>query len=189
METKYYIYHIPTYVWKDGKLGKVGTTEKLKARINENLKTSQLHFDFWEVLEEHTDIMEASRREIELQKQYGYKVDKVPYWKTKLIGTKETRSKGGKVGVESGHLASIRTKESCSKGGAIGGRIAAESGHLASICGMGGKLNRKLTFEDAQMIRELYSKKQYNQPQLAELYSVSRPSISNIINNKRYLKP
>ena len=62
METIYYIYHIPTYVWKDGKVGKVGTTEKLKVRINENLKTSKQPFDFWEVLEEHTDIMEASRR-------------------------------------------------------------------------------------------------------------------------------
>jgi hypothetical protein len=29
------------------------------------------------------------------------------------------------------------------------------------------KLKRKLTYEDAQIIRELYSKKQYNQPQLA----------------------
>ena len=188
METIYYIYHIPTYVWKDGKVGKVGTTEKLKVRINENLKTSKQPFDFWEVLEEHTDIMEASRREIEFQKQYGYKVDKVPYWKTKLIGTKETRSKGGKVGVESGRLESIRTKESCSKGGKIGGRIAVESGHLASICGMGGKLNRKLTFEDAQIIRDLYSKKQYNQPQLAQMYGVSRPAISMIINKKRYLE-
>jgi len=32
------------------------------------------------VLEQHTCIYEASRREIELQKQYGYPVDSQPYW-------------------------------------------------------------------------------------------------------------
>lgn len=33
------------------------------------------------VLEICDDIYEVSRREIELQKEYGLKVDKVPYWK------------------------------------------------------------------------------------------------------------
>ena len=42
---------------------------------------------------------------------------------------------GGRISVESGHLASI-----ASKGGRIGGRIAVESGHLASIQSKGGKI-------------------------------------------------
>ena len=35
----------------------------------------------WEILEEHTNAKVASKREIELQKQYGYLVDKIEYWK------------------------------------------------------------------------------------------------------------
>ena len=39
-------------------------------------------FTEWEVLETHTDINIASNREIELQKEYGYNVDKVTYIQT-----------------------------------------------------------------------------------------------------------
>ena len=39
-------------------------------------------FTDWEILEEHTDIFEASNREIQLQKDYSLPVDKIPYWKT-----------------------------------------------------------------------------------------------------------
>src|SRR6266478_7996717 len=39
----------------------------------------------------------------------------------------------GRMAVESGHLASIRTRESCSKGGFIGGHKAVESGRLAAL--------------------------------------------------------
>ena len=35
----------------------------------------------YEVLEEYDDIYEASNREIELQKEYGYRVDRIPYYK------------------------------------------------------------------------------------------------------------
>jgi len=38
-------------------------------------------FSEWEILEVHTDIYEVSDREQELQLQYGYTVDRVPYWK------------------------------------------------------------------------------------------------------------
>ena len=67
----------------------------------------------------------------------------------RIVAGKIGRSKGGKIGgrknVESGHLASIRTKESCSKGGKV------PSYHT-----------RKLTYEDAQTIREIYSPKEYS---------------------------
>ena len=39
-------------------------------------------FTEWEILEEHTDIYEVSDREIQLQKDYGLTVDKVPYWQS-----------------------------------------------------------------------------------------------------------
>ena len=93
----YYIYHIP------GK--KIGVTQNVKRRIqnHKGIELSEV-----EVLEEHTDIHRVSLREQELQKEYGYKVDTIPYWRTLKNQTKEGSSKGGKIGgkmcVESGHM-------------------------------------------------------------------------------------
>ena len=64
----YYIYHI------DGV--KIGCTSELEHRMR------QQGFTDWEVLEQYEDIHVASDREIELQKQYGYRVDSIPYWQT-----------------------------------------------------------------------------------------------------------
>jgi|688.fasta_scaffold788776_2 transposase len=172
METKYYIYHIPTYVHVNGMIGKIGVSEDLKTRIRFNLNSSEQPFDFWEVLEEHTDIMEVSRREIELQKQYGYKVDKKPYWQSRNMGK---TGEGGKIG----------GKHTSPNGGKIGGRIAVESGQIFTLC----KANRKLTFKDAQLIRELCVKKTHSQRKLAKMYNVSNVTIWNIINNKSYTQP
>lgn len=58
----YYIYHIPGV--------KIGCTDNPKRRVKAQ------KYDYYEILEEHTDITIASKREIELQKQYGYAVDK-----------------------------------------------------------------------------------------------------------------
>ena len=59
----YYIYHIPGI--------KVGCTSRdPKKRVNE-----QGYTDF-EILETHDDIDQASIRELELQNQYGYEVEK-----------------------------------------------------------------------------------------------------------------
>ena len=70
----YYIYHIPTFVHKDGSIGKIGCThQKPKVRVDK-----QGYSDF-EVLETHTCIDTASIREQELQKEYGYPIDTVPY--------------------------------------------------------------------------------------------------------------
>jgi hypothetical protein len=107
----YYIYHIPTYKWKSGKIGKVGCTDDLINRMYSYPKNT-----VYEVLESYSDVFIASDREILLQRRYGYPVDKIPYWKTIQMVTKENCSKGGKIGgkiggkkhVESGHLAMIR---------------------------------------------------------------------------------
>ena len=113
MSKIYYIYHIPEYVYSDGSIGKIGVSYRLTRRMKENLKKSLKEFTKWEVLEEHTDIYKVSDREIELQKEYQYKVDVIPYWKTATkISTKESRIRGGltsgKQNVESGHLARAR---------------------------------------------------------------------------------
>jgi hypothetical protein len=62
---KYIIYHIP------GK--KIGCTSRLARRMEQQGNPE------YEILEEHTDIDKASQREIELQKEYGYKIDTCPY--------------------------------------------------------------------------------------------------------------
>jgi hypothetical protein len=56
---------------------------------------------------------------------------------------------GGRRNVESGQLASVRTSESCSRGGQTGGRIAAENGRLDSMrtfetCSKGGRIGGRL---------------------------------------------
>jgi hypothetical protein len=95
----YYIYHIPGV--------KIGCTEKPKTRARQQKVIN------YEILEEHNDIYVASSREIELQKQYNYKVDNIPYYQTVINsqnsnGTYEGRSKAGRKAVESGQLASVR---------------------------------------------------------------------------------
>ena len=66
LDIMYYIYHIPGE--------KIGTSVEPAERV---AKQGYTKFD---VLEVHSDIYEASDREIELQKEYGYKVDTIPYW-------------------------------------------------------------------------------------------------------------
>jgi hypothetical protein len=118
---KYYIYHIPTFKWKDGSIGKIGCTKEPNKRI----VYAQGYTDY-QILEEHTDIMVASEREIQLQKEYGYKVDREPYWRTIKRPTKEGSVKGGK------------------KGGKIAGKNNVESGHWAKVQSLGGKIQGKI---------------------------------------------
>ena len=68
MDKEYIIYHIP------GK--KIGVTNDLYNRVEQ-----QQGYDIgeYEILESSTDIDYISKREIELQKEYGYKVDLIPY--------------------------------------------------------------------------------------------------------------
>ena len=62
----FYIYHIPGV--------KIGCSQNVQKRIQSQ------KFSNHEILEEHFDVYKASDRERELQKQYGYKVDRIPYW-------------------------------------------------------------------------------------------------------------
>ena len=84
----YYIYHIPNV--------KIGCTKRLEKRMKEQYSAN------WELLETHLDIEIASNREIELQKQYGYKVDTLKY-------SKYDYSSNGKIG---GKLGGVTSKPS-----------------------------------------------------------------------------
>jgi ribosomal protein L37AE/L43A len=96
----YYIYHIP------GK--KIGCTHNIKSRLKKYRPEGIFNFD---ILETHTDIYIASNRELELQKEYGYTIDRVPYYHSKKMQVKG-RSVGGIVGgksaVDSGQLKDAR---------------------------------------------------------------------------------
>ena len=85
----YYIYHIPGV--------KIGVSHQIEKRM------AKQGFTNWEILEEHTDIYEVSKREKELQKEYGYPVDKSHYYQ--MI---EKASKGGNIG---GYAKALLTKE------------------------------------------------------------------------------
>lgn len=126
----YHIYHIPSFRHKDGRIGKIGCSEEADIRVNKQGYTE------YEILEEHDCIYKASERERELQKQYGYPVDKIPYYEMVKMTSKGGKIGGpkcGKIAVESGQLASIRTKENQSKGGKIQGPRNVESGQWASL--------------------------------------------------------
>jgi hypothetical protein len=125
---KYYIYHI--------KGVKIGVSEE------PNNRTKKQGFDNYEIIETHTCIYEVSKREQELQKQYGYPVDKIPYY----ISRKNWGSKAGKVGgrkaVESGQIYEmianrdknylIETGNRLGKTyGVINGKNSVKSGQLA----------------------------------------------------------
>ena len=64
----YFIYHIP------GK--KIGVTSNLNTRVT---LTQGYNPDEYEVLDQSDDINYISEKEIELQKSYGYRVDKKLY--------------------------------------------------------------------------------------------------------------
>ena len=113
----YYIYHIPGV--------KIGCTKDIVARFR--------HYDYsdYEILEKHNDIKLASKREIELQKEYGYKIDTVPYWKVieTYHPTKEGRIKNGK-------LASSRYSKQ-------NGLNAVKSGQWDTIKHLGSEVQKK----------------------------------------------
>jgi hypothetical protein len=102
----YYIYHVPGI--------KVGCTSEPQKRLK-----IQSHSQY-QLLEVYEDIIEASNREIEIQKMMGYKVDKVPYYisveRRKLADKKNKENNHsqklgliyGKKNVESGLMDSIR---------------------------------------------------------------------------------
>ena len=65
---KYYLYHIP------GK--KIGVTKSLARRVEQQQGYAPHEY---EIIEESDDIDYISKREIELQKSHGYRVDETLY--------------------------------------------------------------------------------------------------------------
>ena len=164
----YYIYHIP-------ERKKIGVAIDVVHRMKEHKWTG-----FYEILETHTCEFKVSDREQELQKEYkkklgGYRVDTIPYHESlrrrRLITSEQARINGSKQSMED--------------------RLAAQK--KASI--VGGKLKRRLTYQQAEYIRAQYKRgsdvfgKKITMYRLADVFGVSRVSIGNIIKNKTYTTP
>lgn len=129
----YYIYHIPTFVQPDGSIGKIGcTSQQVKDRVNNQGYTN------YEILETHSCIYTASDREIVLQKEYGYPVDTILYWKVYkmsrlLINENPNRmSDIGKLGMKKIQELGYH-KKGGRVAGPIGGKIAVDSGQIYEL--------------------------------------------------------
>lgn len=99
----YYIYHIPGI--------KIGVSQ------NPDRRVKRQGYSEYEIIEKHNNIKSASYREIELQKEYGYPVDTILYYKF-VDGTRQ--SKGGKkIGYQNGKLVTSRPEwiDTAKKGG------------------------------------------------------------------------
>tara|TARA_R110001606_G_scaffold383216_1_gene545409 strand:+ start:320 stop:817 length:498 start_codon:yes stop_codon:yes gene_type:complete len=158
----YRIYEIPSFIQPDGSIGKVGCTSMtVEARALQQTYTDV------NLLEEHTDIYEASDREIQLQKDYGYTVDKVPYWQSvenRYKFTSETATEAGRMG--------LKTSETQSHAGKAGGRA-----------------KRTLTIEQVKSIRKERKDLNTTLLELANKYNLSKTSIFKLINYKSYTDP
>jgi hypothetical protein len=118
----FYIYHITGV--------KIGCTQNLKNRLAQQTKSE------WEILETHTDINIASKREIELQKQYGYKVDTCTYYDSiKHFKIHSVIKAGHASATKSWKQNRDRELQKCSKGGKIN---AEKSGKPVIMCDLNG---------------------------------------------------
>jgi len=81
-EKVYYIYHIP------GK--KIGATSNLKQRVEKQQGYKEGEY---EILDQSTDVVYISEKEISLQQMFGYKVDETPYKELQLKNVKEFNMK------------------------------------------------------------------------------------------------
>ena len=122
----FHLYHIPN--------------KKIGCTTNPNRRTKMQGFLQYEILETHNDIYKASEREIQLQKEYGYQIDTIPYWQSYHLRIKNRKKSGltlggkttGNNNVKSGHLDKVRKPST-------GGIAASSIIKTCPYCGHNGK--------------------------------------------------
>ena len=134
----YYIYLI------EGK--KIGATCDLEKRMNDQ------GFTHWEILWQAEGDWDfgwiVGEKEQELQKLYGYPVDKSNYQISRMNRPK----------FDGSQRTYELTNQNRSKGGKIQGKKNVESGHLASIASLGGSAKSELkTKQRSEMGKKYYS--------------------------------
>ena len=89
--------------------------------------------------------------------------------------------------------ASDLSREVHSNAGKKGGKKNIDTGHIQELGKKNGAKNgknlRKLTFDQAEEIRQLNATKGYSKYKLSEIYNVSPSNIHGIIKNKTYTEP
>jgi hypothetical protein len=146
---KYKIYHISGV--------KIGVSVKPKARVE-----SQGYVDY-EILEQHDCIYKVSDREIELQKEYGYVVDKTPYYK--FMQNRNTKGSLGRVNSKEVRKRMSDAAKRRKKQGAA-----------------------KLTPEKVIYIRSQYATGKYSQTRLGNVFGLTQTGISRIIKKQSWSK-
>ena len=132
----YYIYHIPNV--------KIGCSTQPKIRVKRQ------GYDYYELLEIHNNINEASKREIELQKEYGYKIDSTPYkqsyeWVRKGNPSIEPMLEGYRKWVkENPEKVKENARNGGLKQGPIQGKKNAENGHISTLGKKNSEFNNRI---------------------------------------------
>ncbi len=185
----FYVYHVPQYVWSDGRIGKIGCTKEPHIRF---LAYKGLSV---QILEEHEDGWLAGDREKELQKEYGYPVDIIHYMVASNMSnarTPESYVQGVATKKRNGSCYGDKLKESGEwktiqslggkKSGPIQGKRCVESGLLKR----NSLAQRQLTFEQAQEIRAKYIPFKYTHGMLAKEYNASIGVVKAICQGRTY---
>jgi hypothetical protein len=133
----YKIYHIPGI--------KIGCSTQPKIRVK------QQGYSNFEVLEKHEDIYVATDRERELQKEYGYRVDECPYYKSyasrranwKREGSVKGGTVAGQINVKSGKILEAQKKSAELRRGSSHSEEAKAKMRLAKLGKVSPKKGKK----------------------------------------------
>ena len=164
MKKKYYIYHIPTYTQHNGSVGKIGCSHQPKYRVKQQGYTE------YEILEVYDSLEIASKREIELQIEYGYLKDSAPY--SNIVNAQ-------KLGSIIGNNKKNRLKANKSRTKTLitNGTFKGEKNPRA-----------KLTLEQVKEIRRLYNSKEItNKAELGRMFEVTDSMIRYVVQNKSWV--
>ena len=149
------------------------------------------------IVEEHTDEMVASRRERELQKEHGLKVDKFPYHLRKVYGGKGGNTRSSQESFR--NINSNRTRESRNNAAASISIALKEKysdpNYIHHQLGIHLKEDtkqqisetlRQFTDEEEAEIFNKYIPRKYTQSMLAEEYDIHWRTVQEIL--KRHKK-
>lgn len=174
----YHIYHI-----KGIKIG--CTTQPLQ-------RTKKQGYTDYEILESYTDIMLASNREIELQKEYGYKIDTVPYYVTynlnierrKKLTTELKKIAGRKAGIKNKISGNIYKAQKRS----VEVRTGTKHTEETKIKIRKAALGRKQPYRKHVLVYDKNTMKFIgefdNQSQLCKKLNLNIGNVSNVVNGK-----
>ncbi len=195
----YYIYHIKGI--------KIGCTNNIQRRMK------QQGFVEYEILEEHEDMETASKREKELQKQYGYRIDSgyalinkfdrsaggkssaTKQWSENRKELIERSKKGGEKCKEEQKGIFTITKENLSKQGKKGyssglGKLSKkELSNIGKIAGTASRdKNSKLKPDDVKYIRQIFIPyhSEFGVVPLSKKYNVTENTIRSAIKGRSF---